>query len=520
MDAFRRAIPLLVVLAALVPAAAAAAPVAPTVVPVSGVATSPFAGCTDDFVDLQRALGSVDFPNGEVEPYVAVNPTNPKNLIAVWQQDRWDTGGSRGNLAGVSFDGGESWQTVGVTHSSGCTGEPFFVRATDPWVTFSPDGTAYFMHLQLYTAFVPLEQATFFEAMSVVRSDDGGLTWNDSTTLVLDGSPNVFHDKNTITADPNDSHFVYAVWDRLVGPPSGNDNDTSGLHARAFDGQTIFTRSADGGLTWEPVRSILDPGTNSQTIGNQIVVRPSSVGGELVNVFNLIHETKNAKKSRGFNLAVQISSDHGETWSEPIVGAKLLTVPTVEPDTSFPVRPGDLHPDAAVDPTNGDVFAVWHDARFSEGAYNDVGLAMSTDGGRTWAGPIAVPRDLTGVLGLNRQAFTPQVHVSADGRVAVSYYDFRENDGADGDTETDYFVNQCAEPDASAADLCAGGWAETRVTAESFDLRRAPLSASGGLFLGDYVGLTDAPGAFSTAFTATGSDDPATTYYSTVPFGP
>ncbi len=100
--------PLVAALAVGVPAVGA--PVARVVVPVSGVAASPFAGCTADLVDLQRALGSVDYPNSEVEPYLAVNPTNPNNLIAVWQQDRWDDSGSRGNLAEVSFDGGNSWQ--------------------------------------------------------------------------------------------------------------------------------------------------------------------------------------------------------------------------------------------------------------------------------------------------------------------------------------------------------------------------------------------------------------------------
>ena len=102
--------------------AATAAPVAPTTVPVSEAVASPFAGCTEDLVDLQRALGAFDYPNSEFEPYVAVNPTNRENLIAVWQQDRWDGAGSRGNLAGVSFDGGESWTVVDVTGSSACTG--------------------------------------------------------------------------------------------------------------------------------------------------------------------------------------------------------------------------------------------------------------------------------------------------------------------------------------------------------------------------------------------------------------
>jgi hypothetical protein len=48
---------------------------------------SPFAGCT-----VGGAPGSVLYPNAEEEPWVDVNPTNPNNLIAVWQQDRWSDG--------------------------------------------------------------------------------------------------------------------------------------------------------------------------------------------------------------------------------------------------------------------------------------------------------------------------------------------------------------------------------------------------------------------------------------------
>lgn len=503
---------------ALSTGAVGAVPVAPATVAISSTAASPFAGCTADFVGLQRLIGFVDYPNSEVEPYVAVNPTNPDNLIAVWQQDRWNTGSSRGNLAGVSFDGGESWTLVSATGSNACTGNSFWIRATDPWVTFSPDGTAYFMHLAVWSTSVLSEDTVRFDGMLVTRSTDGGLTWEQPTTLVLDTSHTAFNDKNSITADPNDSNFVYAVWDRLTGPPSDNGNPTAGENSIAFTGDTIFTRSTDGGATWEPTRTILEPGTLNQTIGNQIVVRPASTGGELVNVFNLIHEAANAQKTRGFNVAVQISNDHGSTWSGAIVANKILSVPTVDPDTGLPVRTADFILDAAVDPTNGNLYAVWEDARFSGGAYNDAALITSTDGGHTWSSTIAVPRALTGVLGRNRQSFLPQVHVSADGRLAVSYYDFRHNDGS-GVSETDYYVNQCAVPDSTQPDLCAGDWLETRVTAQSFDIREAPVTVR-GFFLGDYVGLTDVPGAFATAFAVSAAGDPATTYYSTVPFSP
>src|SRR5919109_74690 len=49
------------------------------------------------------------FLNGEIEPYVDVNPRDPGNLVAVYQQDRWSNGGANGNLTSVSFDGGRTW---------------------------------------------------------------------------------------------------------------------------------------------------------------------------------------------------------------------------------------------------------------------------------------------------------------------------------------------------------------------------------------------------------------------------
>jgi len=303
----------------------------------------------------------------------------------------------------------------------------------------------------------------------VTRSEDGGLTWREPATLIRATSPTDFSDKGSITADPNDSDFVYAIWDVLTGPPSGNDNPDAAAHAHAFTVNTVFARTTDGGETWEPVRTIFEPGTKNETVANQVVVRPARVGGELVDVVNLVtHEKNNSGKPHGRSLAVLISVDHGNTWSAPIVVAKMPAA-TVDPNTASQVRTGSDVPDAAVDPASGDLYAVWSDARFSGGAYNDVALSISTDGGHHWSDPVAVPRGLTGVTGLSRQAFTPQVHVAGDGRLAVGYYDFRHNDGAGGDTETDYFVSQCAEPDPTEPDLCASEWTETRVTAQSFD---------------------------------------------------
>src|SRR5437899_3913921 len=101
---------------------------------------SPFAGCTIG------GPGTV-YVNAEVEPRVAVNPTDSTNIIGVFQQDRWSNGGSNGLVAAVTHNGGTSWSTTWA-HFSQCQGGNAanggdWQRATDPWVTFSPNGVAY-----------------------------------------------------------------------------------------------------------------------------------------------------------------------------------------------------------------------------------------------------------------------------------------------------------------------------------------------------------------------------------------
>ena len=95
------------------------------------------------------------YVNAEVEPYVAINPRNPNNLIAVYQEDRYANDGANGVLAAVSFDGGRHWTVPALQYQprfSRCAGADAthggdFELASDPWVDFGADGTAYFAAL-------------------------------------------------------------------------------------------------------------------------------------------------------------------------------------------------------------------------------------------------------------------------------------------------------------------------------------------------------------------------------------
>jgi hypothetical protein len=504
-----RHIILLVAVVLLVPQVALASTyMAGDLVQVSGA--SPF----DANCGLAGQTGT-NYPNSEVEPYVDVNPANGDNLIGAWQQDRWSDGGSRGNVVGASLDNGAHWQIVDETKNSQCTGGTTanggdYQRASDPWVTISPNGNAYLMSLS-----IDQDPTSVFgsnpDAILVSKSTDGGQTWSDPITLIRDTNPNRLNDKNSMTADPNDSSYAYAIWDRLVSPPSGNTNPIAGENAIAYRGPTLFTRTTDGGGSWEEPRIIFDPGTLQQTIGNQIVVRPQ---GELINIFNLIQTTRKGA-TRGFNVTVIRSEDNGATWSKPVRFERMVDPGVSDPDDGDPVRTGDIIPDIAVDPNSGQLYAVWQDKRFDDGQHDSIALSTSTNGGLTWTPAVKVNNTPTNIPTGNQQAFNAAVDVAEDGTVSVSYYDFRNNT-ADPDTlPTDYWVVHCHTSTTGDCSRGAQYGAEVRLTNAPFDLEKAPVAR--GYFLGDYEGLANDVGDEGTDFTPffaqTQAEDPASIFF-------
>src|SRR5204863_5843983 len=141
----------------LIPLApAAAGPLTATVHQVSGTPSppangaSPFASCDISGYVLP---GEINWVNSELEPWVAVNPTNSSNIIGVYQQDRYTFGGARGLAAAVTHDGGATWSSTYPPFSACAGGTEAnggdFQRASDPWVTFAPNGHAYFISLSL-----------------------------------------------------------------------------------------------------------------------------------------------------------------------------------------------------------------------------------------------------------------------------------------------------------------------------------------------------------------------------------
>ena len=427
---------------------------------------NPLGDCDDGF----RLPGTFTL-NDAAEPYVAVNPVHPNNIVAAWIQ-----GPLQDNIAAASFDGGSTWQPVPLPLTV-CSGGPY-LGTGDPWLSFAPNGDLY------ASAIAGPSLSQTYEA--VLKSTDGGLHWS---APVLVDTPAFSPDKDTITADPTDSRFVYAEWVRVL---SKNHKALA------------FARTTDAGKTWEPTRSILQLEPGEFAYNPQVLVLPD---GTLVTMFLVQFEQPNRPPTLQ-NLQLMRSTDKGQTWSAPSPVAAMQTILrqdssgftlTVDPDTGQLVRDSD-NPSFGVDNRSGNLYVVWEDGRFSNLQYNDIAFSMSSDGGFTWSAPIRINQTPLNIPPLDRQAFYPVMAVGSDGTIAVTYYDFRFNTPAPG-VPMDYWLVQCHPSSTKPASDPASWGNEVRLTSSSFNLEACPFVID-GFWQGDYFGLAPWGGGFVTVFGA------------------
>jgi len=208
------------------------------------------------------------------ENTIAVNPENPKNLVAGTNDYRvFNTREQRNDGSGwayTTFDGGKTWRNVQLPHltfQTGGTG-PFaqMDSAGDPVLAFGPHNTVYYGNI-VFSRGTPSGAGT--EAANGIAlniSHDGGLHWSEPILIQADGVDSYgnlvpttfFNDKIWLAADRK-SGRVYVTWTRFADNPDGSYLESpivvaaSADYGRSFSTyrrvDTTLTGFQPGGLT-------------------------------------------------------------------------------------------------------------------------------------------------------------------------------------------------------------------------------------------------------------------------------
>ena len=443
-------------LALLAPGALAAATVS-HLQPLSG--RSPFkpGGC--------GVPGSPTF-DSEAEPSFAVNPKDPRNAIAVWQQDRFVVdGGALSNIVSVTKDRGATWTRVLVPGISRCTGGPD-ERTSDPWVTIGPDGTAYLATLTFTDNPVLAAGGLAGPTNQVVsRSTDGGLTWSMPVTVVANGH---YNDREAITADPRTAGVAYEAFvDRL-----GAFGET---------GLNEFSKTTDFGAHFSPPQTNYTAEPFNLPDPTIITVQPD---GTLVDVFMLANATAVLSgPDIPFKVMAMRSTDGGATWSQPVT---IDQVPPVQPEdesTNTEVRAFPLV--SAATAPDGTLYVVYNDIESTH--RTQIKLAVSRDNGLTFGAPSVV-------RSVSAQAFIPSVAVDRQGVVGVLWDDFRHDKAGDKQLTTDVWFSSSRNGGRTFVESHVAG---------PFDAASASSTSSTsvqGRFIGDYQGFAAYPRGFGAVF--------------------
>jgi hypothetical protein len=386
---------------------------------------------------------NTDTPGGENanqpphnETTIAVNPTNPLNLIGS-ANDYQVIVKNNGvflvgfNRAHVTFDGGRTWTEYPVPFQG-------YNETSDPAVSFDADGTAYFSNLA-YVSPPHLTGNGTTPDVVVSHSTDGGKTWSAAVRVakgvgsVAPHSLEVFPDKEYIVAWGHGNAIV--TWTQYRFGPTGVFVD-----APIYAGVTH-----DGGNTWtDPVPIALSD------IGDEHVVDQSSVPTVAVGPDGSVSIYVAFEKSpvsrvtdvdyhsaRSHYMVVKVDPATSQPLSAPIEAGLVYDGPNDYPinvddretyqDSQFRTNAGG---NITADPTDPQHLAVvWSDMRnnpyldavllsldpYQVQTNSDIIVSQSFDGGQNWSKP-------TAINALCDQ-FMPWGAYNSSGQLQIGYYD-------------------------------------------------------------------------------------------------
>ncbi len=348
-------------------------------------------------------------PGNESEEAIAVNPTNPKNIVIFTNIAE----GANGMFLAVTFDGGRTWTRRIVGEGNDVLGD----TCCDPSLSFDEYGNLFMTYLYNVDNVVP-----------VALSTDGGLTFNViakiaqpaglATTRAARDERGLFRfvDQPTIIAGHGEVWVIF----NAGGPMFATGAPVTGLGqvGSFFAGEVV-------------------PGSNNCTYGD-ISIGPA---GQIMQVCTLTESGQGGGK-----LFVNVDSDglgpagFGDRISVVDTHVGGFDFIASQPDRSVDAEPG-LAWDRTGGAHNGRVYLVYSIERPNESDDLDIAVRYSDDNGATWSNGVRVNDDHT-----RNSQFMPKISLDqTTGNIAVTWYDSRADLGTGGLGDTDGIPNDDAQ---------------------------------------------------------------------------
>ena len=392
-------------------------------------------------------------PLNESEEAIAINPTNPKNIVIVTNVGHREAGLDAGMFEAVSFDGGTTWtrKLIGDKDNLGDA-------CCDPTLSFDEFGNLFMSYLFEVENTVPIALST-----------DGGLTFNLVGNIVAPpkGTPTKtsgdnrglfrFVDQPTITAARGEVWVIFNAGGPLFA--TGAAVAGFGQVGSFFQGEVV-------------------PGTNNCTYGD-IAIGPA---GQIMQVCTLTESGQGGGRlfvnvdldglgPAGFGDRVFVAETH--------VGGFDFIPP--QRDRSIDAEPG-LAWDRTGGARNGRVYLVYTKEIQNESDNTDIFVRFSDDNGATWSQGVRVNDDQT-----PNSQFLPKIALDqTSGNVAAVWYDARRDLGTGGAGDTDGIANDDAQLwGAFSTDGGATFGANVQISAGTSNSH----DSGNGIDYGDYSGL-------------------------------
>ncbi len=395
------------------------------------------------------------------EEHIAVDPSNPSNLVAAIS-DFSQRGGFNTTKYAFSLNNGASgsWTEafVPVDPSGALVTSDFQLwdANSDPVVAIDNVGHVYLASLYL-DAFAITNG--FYVGVGTLDSFGVKFAAFNPVATNPDFFPSFTEDKPWMAVDNSvagKAGNVYASWSRFIG------NSLFGFTSDLI----VFSRSTDQGQTWSTPLRISLPAQDGAVQGSQVAIGPDGTVYVVYEVFYV------GGKRQQFMAK---SMNGGLSFSGPLAITPLFS------DLSFKsTYRKNSFASLAVSPTNGDVLVVYADQPAgATGA--EVEFIRSLDG-INFTAPVVVNDSSAG------QQFFPAVTVDSAGVVHASWFDTRNSKS--GSSQYDIYATYSKNSGSSFA-------TNARVTAQLINAGRAS-------FIGDYAGIaagvaTSAAGTTTTA---------------------